>query len=164
MNRFLRLLHEFDDLGAGDYPIDVSIHVGLPEDVRRLQTSLKETLGLEFELRAGAMYQNAALYGGLSSRENIFGRKCPDTNLTAQIALPVALRFSNFGRFFAIFSCPETLLAAYPLDMIVGLANSTGFRHTPVEVLETRYDGVNNITTRLNGEPYTWFDRFFFYL
>lgn len=77
MDEYMRLLHQFDELGGlGDYPADVSINANLPGDVKRLQISLEEILGLEFELQAGNMFYDAAFYGNLYIRKDVYGREC----------------------------------------------------------------------------------------
>ncbi len=126
MNEFMPLLHRFDDLGAGDYPVDVSINVGLPEDVKTLQALLKKTLGLEFELQAGSMFYNAAFHGNLFVRKDVYGRECPIADSSDYISAAIVLRFSNFGRLFTIFGCSDSILAAYPVEKIVELATGVG--------------------------------------
>lgn len=158
MDEYMRLLHQLDDLGAGDYPVDVSINVGLPEDVKTLQASLDETLGLEFKLQAGNFY-DAAFSGNLYVRKDVYGRECPIADLSDYISAAIMLRFSNFGRLFTIFGCSESILAAYPVEKIVKLATGVGFHYIPVKVLETRY----KIVTHNNGQNYKWFNRFFSY-
>ena len=159
MTDYLALLHQFDELGAYDFPSDQSVIVGLPGDVKHLQEALEETLGLQLKL---TRVQDAAFYGSLVLVKDTYGGRCPPSS-TARVNVPISVRFSNFGRLMTILSCSLPVLELYPVGEIVEHAKKIGFRYVPQDVLELEYSGANSNILHAVNESFKWYHRYFFY-
>lgn len=72
----------------------------------------------------------------------------------------IAIRFSNFGRLYTIYSATESL-ADYPVEGMRTIIDSHGWHFVSLTDLEKPYDGKN---IKLREAKITWWVRFFDYL
>ena len=72
-----------------------------------------------------------------------------------------AIRFSNFGRLFTIWSGPTNDPGRYPTTLVLDIVREEGWTYVPAEQLDEVYDGLNE---RLRDGRTTWWIRFFDYL
>lgn len=159
MDDYFELLNRYDEgVEHLDMPADRNINVGLTEDIRGLQTVLREELGLECRFNI-VNYQYPAWYGGLYIDKDANGNPCPDKNTPTHSGAALNIRVSNFGRLTTIFGCTEEALRTYPVEQIREYITEPSFRYVPIEVLLTPYDGTHIVGLK----QMRWFDRFFFY-
>ena len=162
MDDYLELLNRYDEgVEQLDMPADRSIHVGLTEDIKRLQTVLREERGLECHM--GIDFDGIrAWYGGLDILKDAQGNPCPDGYHSTHSSAVLNIRVSNFGRLTTTFGCTEKALHTYPVEQIREYITEPSFRYIPIDVLLTPYSGVYTTLNR-SSRTYRWFDRFFFY-
>ncbi len=162
MNDYFELLNRYDEgVEHLDMPADRSLHIGLTEDIKRLQTVLREELGLECRLNV-VDYQYPAWYGGLYIMKDAYDNPCSEEHHPTHSDAALSIRISNFGRLTTIFGCIKETLHTYPVERIREYITEPSFRYVPIEVLLKPYSGVH-ITPYRSSKTYTWFERFFFY-
>lgn len=72
-----------------------------------------------------------------------------------------AIRFSNFGQLFTVYSCLDPIPDRYDVPSILKFIQQHGWRYVPADELDVPYDGVNDV---LKQARITWWIRFFDYL
>ena len=152
MDDYLELLNRYDEgVEHLDMPADRSIHFGLTEDIKRLQTVLREELGLEFKMVIKREVEKA-WFGDLWVEQD---------DIRNHAALTI--RVSNFGRLATIIGFDKKTMDRYPVEKIRRYITKMDFRCIPIEVLELPYGGFYNYKSYRPGGESIWFDRFFSY-
>lgn len=163
MDDYFELLNRYDEgVEHLDMPADRNINVGLTEDIKRLQTVLREELGLASDMDINR-YNERAWYGDLSILKDAHGNFCSDKSTPTRTGVALDIRVSNFGRLTTIFGCTEEALHTYPVEQIREYITEPSFRYVPIEVLMEPYYGVFELANVYAPEKYRWFHRFFYY-
>ncbi|MFH1877148.1 MAG: hypothetical protein ABH865_09710 [Candidatus Omnitrophota bacterium] len=122
-------------------------------EINQIKDLLKNKLGLDFECDDGV--QDASFFADL----RIFHEKTDSLKRIIQIA-DIAIRFSNFGKLFSLWSNLDGFEVKFPIKEIVNIVKGFNWKYIPKKELHEIYDG-KKVSMR-NGK-YTWWDRFFDY-
>ncbi|MDO9022288.1 MAG: hypothetical protein Q7V43_35515 [Myxococcales bacterium] len=159
MNPALRkVLDDSDDPEGCEVPGDnwaAFPYDELAASVGSIQETLRNELNLPFD-RDGYV-QDASFHDELRQLH-------PDSfraNGVVVLTPEIAVRFSNFGRLYTIYSAVPDTLTHYPLDRIRAVVELRGWRYVPADELGEIYDGKNRA---FNDGRTTWWIRFFDYL
>ena len=159
MNPAIRqLLDDSDDPEGSEVPGEnwaAFPYDALAASVGNIQEVLRNELNLPLD-RDGYV-QGASFHDELR-------RLHPDSfraNGVVALTPEIAVRFSNFGRLYTIYSAVPDTLTHYPVDRIRAVVELQGWRYVPADELGEIYDGKNRA---FNGGRITWWIRFFDYL
>jgi len=123
-------------------------------DICLIQVEIRNELQISFEkdgnVQDASFFDELRILNPSSNRSNGVVALVPD----------IAIRFSNFGRLFTIYSLTDSL-KRYPVDKLKELIGKHGWKFIDPADLDKPYDGKNDV---LKGEKITWWVRYFDYL
>jgi len=121
-------------------------------------SSIQKELELEVDLRldADGSVQDASFFEEL----RILNPSSYCSARVIQLIPDFALRFSNFGKLFTMYSDTGSLLA-FPVEQVRLLVEGHGWRYVAAEELTSPYDGKN---AALRNAKISWWIRFFDYI
>jgi hypothetical protein len=151
------LLEKHDDPDGGEFPVGANApaYKVMAESVTSIQRALRDELSLSLENSGGA--QDCSFHAEI----HVLHPSSYRPNGVIAFTPEIAIRFSNFGRLFTIYSALPELLPRYPVDAIRAIVERHGWTYVPADQLHVIYDGRN---TLLRNGVNTWWIRYFDYL
>lgn len=140
-------------LCGADHPVATECPPGFDRPallarVIRLQPALERLAGRPFVLDASV--EDAGFFADLSNQQAGEGRRCIETVL--------ALRFSNFGQLFTVWSVAPEPLPVPLVAVLVEAAGAAGFHYVCADDLDEAYTGTHRLFRHAS-----WWERYFDY-
>jgi hypothetical protein len=153
-----RLLVAADDADGAEVPAGdwrAFPYQALAKSVSEVQRALEKELGLRL-VRDGNV-QDASFHDEIRVLHPEFGWRREGGHLVSDLAI----RFSNFGRLYTIFTNLAGIPGEIPIGVLKEIVTRHGWTYVAPEPLEELYDGIH---PGFRDGKTTWWIRFFDYL